>query len=42
VRLASVITPEGLRVHVRGRDGYVDVAHATGDARLSELTAILN
>jgi acylpyruvate hydrolase len=41
VRLATVITPEGLRLHVRGRAGYVDVARATGVARLSELSAVL-
>jgi acylpyruvate hydrolase len=41
VRLATIITPDGLRLHVRGRDGYVDVAQATGDARLSELAGVL-
>jgi acylpyruvate hydrolase len=41
VRLATVVTHEGLRLHVRGRSGYVDVARATGDARLSELSAVL-
>jgi acylpyruvate hydrolase len=41
VRLATVITHEGLRLHVRGRAGYVDVARATGVARLSELSAVL-
>jgi acylpyruvate hydrolase len=41
VRLATVITGEGLRLHVRGRDGYVDVAGATGDERLSDLSAVL-
>ena len=41
MRLATVITDEGLRLHVRGRSGYVDVASATGDERLSELTAVL-
>jgi 2-keto-4-pentenoate hydratase/2-oxohepta-3-ene-1,7-dioic acid hydratase in catechol pathway len=41
VRLATVITDEGLRLHVRGRSGYVDVASATGDERLSDLTAVL-
>jgi 2-keto-4-pentenoate hydratase/2-oxohepta-3-ene-1,7-dioic acid hydratase in catechol pathway len=41
VRLATIITPAGLRLHVRGRDGYVDVAQATGDARLSELAGVL-
>jgi 2-keto-4-pentenoate hydratase/2-oxohepta-3-ene-1,7-dioic acid hydratase in catechol pathway len=41
VRLATVVTQNGLRLHVRGRGGYVDVADATGDARLSELNAVL-
>jgi acylpyruvate hydrolase len=41
VRLATAITPEGLRLHVRGRDGYVDVGKATGEERLSELGAVL-
>ncbi len=41
MRLATVITEEGLRLHVRGRSGYVDVGHATGDDRLSELNAVL-
>ncbi|MEO6857584.1 MAG: fumarylacetoacetate hydrolase family protein, partial [Solirubrobacteraceae bacterium] len=36
-----VITDEGLRLHVLGRSGYVDVASATGDERLSDLTAVL-
>jgi acylpyruvate hydrolase len=42
VRLATVVTPEGLRLHVRGRDGYVDVATATGDERLSQLARYLD
>ncbi len=41
MRLASVATPEGLRLHVRGRSGYVDVAAATGDERLAELATVL-
>ncbi len=41
MRLASVIANGGLRLHVRGASGYVDVAHATGDERLSELQAVL-
>jgi acylpyruvate hydrolase len=41
VRLATVITEDGLRLHVRGRSGYVDVGRATGDSRLSELNAVL-
>jgi acylpyruvate hydrolase len=41
VRLATVHTDSGLRLHVRGERGYVDVAAATGDERLSDLTAVL-
>jgi acylpyruvate hydrolase len=41
LRLATVETREGPRLHVRGTDGYVDVAHATGDAALADLTALL-
>ncbi|MGH2915299.1 MAG: fumarylacetoacetate hydrolase family protein [Solirubrobacteraceae bacterium] len=41
MRLATVIADEGLRLHVRGRSGYVDVATATGDERLSALSAVL-
>ena len=41
MRLATVITEDGLRLHVRGHTGYVDVARATGDSRLSELNAVL-
>jgi 2-keto-4-pentenoate hydratase/2-oxohepta-3-ene-1,7-dioic acid hydratase in catechol pathway len=36
-----VVTEEGLRLHVRGRSGYVDVAEATGDSRLADLNAVL-
>ena len=41
MRLATVDTPEGPRLHVRGPDGYVDVAHATGEPALFDLTALL-
>ena len=41
MRLASVITHDGLRLHVRGQSGHVDVGQATGDERLSELGAVL-
>ena len=41
MRLATVVTEEGLRLHVRGRSGYVDVGKATGDERLSALQAVL-
>ena len=41
MRLATIVTGEGPRLHVRGRSGYVDVAHATGDARLATLAHVL-
>ncbi len=41
MRLATVRTDEGLRLHVRGEDGYVDVARATGDSRLVNVGAVL-
>ena len=41
MRLATVVTEEGLRLHVRGRSGYVDVGKATGNERLSSLKAVL-
>ena len=41
MRLASIATPDGLRLHVRARSGYVDVAGATGDARFASLHYVL-
>jgi acylpyruvate hydrolase len=41
VRLATIATPTGPRLHVRARSGYVDVAEATGDSRLSSLQYVL-
>lgn len=41
MRLATINTPRGLRLHVRGRVGYVDVAEATGDPELSSLQVLL-
>jgi acylpyruvate hydrolase len=41
VRLATIATPAGPRLHVRARSGYVDVAEATGDPRLSSLQYVL-
>jgi 2-keto-4-pentenoate hydratase/2-oxohepta-3-ene-1,7-dioic acid hydratase in catechol pathway len=35
VRLATLFTPNGPRLHVRARRGYVDIAEATGDPRLA-------
>jgi 2-keto-4-pentenoate hydratase/2-oxohepta-3-ene-1,7-dioic acid hydratase in catechol pathway len=41
VRLATIVTPAGPRLYVRARSGYVDVAEATGDPRLSSLQYVL-
>jgi len=41
VRLATIATPGGPRLHVRARSGYVDIAEATGDPRLSSLQYVL-
>jgi len=41
VRLATIATPGGPRLHVRARSGYVDAAEATGDSRLSSLQYVL-
>jgi 2-keto-4-pentenoate hydratase/2-oxohepta-3-ene-1,7-dioic acid hydratase in catechol pathway len=40
LRLAAVRTPEGTRLHVRGKSGYVDVAKASGDDALVSLDAL--
>lgn len=41
MRLATIATPNGPRLHVRGSSGYVDVAAATGDPRFSALQSVL-
>ena len=41
MRLATIATPDGPRLHVRARSGYVDAAGATGDPRLSSLQYVL-
>ncbi len=41
MRLATIATPDGPRLHVRGRSGYVDVAEATGDPRFASLHYVL-
>ena len=41
MRLATVDTPGGPRLHVRGPDGYVDVEQATGEADLVTLSGLL-
>ena len=41
MRLASIRTDRGLRLHVKGTTGYVDLADASGDERLTTLTGLL-
>ena len=41
MRLATIATPEGPRLHVRARSGYVDAAQATGDPRFATLQYVL-
>jgi acylpyruvate hydrolase len=41
MRLAAIHTDQGLRLHVRGRSGYVDVGAETNDTRLSTLDGLL-
>ncbi len=41
MRLASIRTDRGLRLHVKGTTGYVDLADASGDERLATLTGML-
>lgn len=41
MRLATVLTAEGSRLHVKGRSGYVDVASELSDPRLADLTGLL-
>lgn len=41
MRLATLSTNEGLRLHVRARSGYVDVFAATGQANLSSFAGLL-
>jgi len=42
VRLATIATAQGPRLHVGGRSGYVDVADGTGDPRMSSLKYVLD
>ena len=42
MRLATIATPDGPRLHVRGRSGYVDAAAETGDAELATLQRVLD
>jgi pimeloyl-ACP methyl ester carboxylesterase len=41
MRLATMVTPRGMRLHVKARSGYVDVADGTGDPALSTLRGLL-
>lgn len=41
MRLATIHTSEGPRLHVRGRSGYVDVARESGRRELSTLDGLL-
>jgi 2-keto-4-pentenoate hydratase/2-oxohepta-3-ene-1,7-dioic acid hydratase in catechol pathway len=41
VRLATIATPDGQRLHVRGSSGYVDVAAATGNPHFATLQSVL-
>jgi acylpyruvate hydrolase len=42
MRLATIITNRGPRLHVAGADGYVDVADATGRPELAALSLVLS
>jgi len=42
MRLATMVTPRGLRLHVKARSGYVDVADATSDPALASLRGLLD
>ncbi|HEX9040243.1 MAG TPA: fumarylacetoacetate hydrolase family protein [Trebonia sp.] len=41
MRLATIITPSGPRLHVRGRSGYVDVAAESGNPEFAALATVL-
>lgn len=40
MRFASIRTERGLRLHVKGTEGYVDLADASGDDRLTTLAGL--
>ena len=42
MRLATIATQNGPRLHVRGRSGYVDVGDETGDPGFASLAAVLS
>lgn len=41
MRLATIVTPRGSRLHVRGRSGYLDIAGEAGDERFAALGSFL-
>lgn len=41
MRLATITTADGPRLHVKARSGYVDAGQATGDPRLASLSNVL-
>jgi 2-keto-4-pentenoate hydratase/2-oxohepta-3-ene-1,7-dioic acid hydratase in catechol pathway len=41
MRLATIVTPVGPRLHVQGRSGYVDVGAETGNSDYASLAAVL-
>jgi len=41
MRLATISTARGLRLHVKARTGYVDVADSSGDPALASLGSVL-
>jgi 2-keto-4-pentenoate hydratase/2-oxohepta-3-ene-1,7-dioic acid hydratase in catechol pathway len=42
MRLATIVTPTGPRLHVRGRSGYVDVGWETGNPGYASLATVLS
>ena len=42
MRLATIVTPRGPRLHVQARTGYVDVADGLADPRLDSLGSVLH
>ncbi|MHB1210443.1 MAG: fumarylacetoacetate hydrolase family protein [Acidimicrobiales bacterium] len=40
MRFATIRTPQGLRLHVRGREGYIDLAEVTGDESLASINGV--
>lgn len=41
MRLATIVTPAGPRLHVRGRSGYADAAAETGEPAFADLAEVL-